>query len=80
LPHLTFTASTTLRIFVADETGAGKQWGRVNLVQDDQNVVGLPSGFTTWGGTAAVSLTTTPSGTSSGAIGGGNVWPFGITS
>lgn len=81
LPHMTFTASTTLRIFIADEGGAGKNWARVNLVQDDNNVVGLPSGFTTWGGTAPVSLTATPSGgpsttTASGAL--RVLWPYGV--
>jgi hypothetical protein len=75
-PHLTFTASTSLRIFVSD---GGSTVRRINLVQDDLNVVGLPSGFVTWGGTAPTSVTATPSPSPSASLAGAkNVWPTGV--
>ena len=80
-PHATFTASQSLRIFMTFALlGESQQadLGRYILIQDDNNVMGKPSGFTTWGGTAPTSNTATPSGT--GLSGGGikNIWPFGI--
>jgi len=83
-PHMTFTASTTMRIFMTfglfGASGTSDR-ARYVMVQDDNNVIGLPSGFTTWGGTAPSSTTATPSGTGSVGTGSGsNVWPFGITS
>lgn len=74
--HMTFTASTTMRPCVSWLTTAAVQ-DRTVFVADDNNVIGLPSGFTTWNGTAPVSVTATPSGTV--AAGGVlNIWPFGI--
>jgi hypothetical protein len=80
-PHLTFTASTTLRIFICDGVlGGTTHLRRVNLVQDDMNVVGLPAGYTTWGGTAPTSVTATPSPSTSAALtsSGRNIWPTGV--
>lgn len=74
--HMTFTASTSMRPCVTWQSTAAVQ-DRVVFVGDDNNCIGLPSGFTTWNGTAPVSVTATPSGTV-GAGGILNIWPFGI--
>jgi hypothetical protein len=77
LPAMTFTASTTMRICVILGNAAGTDQ-RIVMVENQNNLIGLPSGFTPWGGTIALSTTATPSGTSSGGSGIGNIWPFGI--
>ncbi len=76
-PHITFTVNESLRIFVCN---GGVTLRRVNLIQDDNNVVGLPAGFETWGGTAPASVTDTPSASPSAAIAASarNIWPTGV--
>lgn len=74
--HMTFTASTTMRI-VSMHLQTAPVTEYVVMVENQNNLIGLPSGFTPWGGAIAVSATATPSGLAVSGI--QNIWPFGIT-
>lgn len=73
--HMTFTASTTMRIAVTWQSTIAIN-SRVVLVTDPANVIGKPPGFDPWDPDPTVSLTSTPSAGGSGGI--LNIWPFGI--
>jgi hypothetical protein len=74
-PDMTFTAGTEMKIAAHASGSAPKQFV---LVAENNNVVGLPSGFSTWnGGGVETSLTATPSGTVA-ASGARVLWPYGV--
>jgi len=78
-PDYSFTPSATFKVamIMGSASGGGAKIGI--LVAEDTNVIGLPSGFTTWNGTTSITASATM--TPSAAIVGGTsrvLWPYGV--